>query len=270
MKYGDAMRGRLALSRVIGGLHGVPVPSHVQLEVTTTCNLRCVHCGLNQPDYEHRTLSWESFDRVLPFLAQHRPSVELSGHGESLVCSRFLPMFRRTIEAGCRVSFTTNATRLTPEVSDQLLGHAGPNGFHALTVSLDAAEARLFETIRRGASFETFVGNLRALDAKKRERGIRHPRVAFNTVLMLLNLPQLPDMVRLARDLGGEEMVVVDLLEYEFWRNQRVANDPEAARRWLARAQEVAREVGIILTITPELAALLHGDGHGRIQEARG
>ena len=232
-------------------------PAHVQLEVTTTCNLRCVHCGLNQANYEHRTLSWESFEKVLPFLTRYRPSVDLSGHGESLVCSRFLRMFHRTIEAGCRVSFFTNATLLTPEVSEQLLEHAGASGFHALTVSLDAAEPRLFERIRRGASFDVFVNNLRALDQKKRQRGLRHPKVAFNTVLMLLNLPQLPAMVRLARDLGGEEIVVVDLLEYDFWRNQRIANDPEAAYKALADAEDVAREVAINFTITPELKTLV-------------
>jgi MoaA/NifB/PqqE/SkfB family radical SAM enzyme len=244
-------------------------PSHVQLEVTTTCNLRCVHCGLNQPNYEHRTLSWESFEKVLPFLEQHRPSVELSGHGESLVCSRFMRMFHRTIEAGCRVSFFTNATLLTPEISDQLLEYAGPDGFHALTISLDAAEPKLFETIRRGASFDVFVGNVRALAAKKRERGLRHPKIAFNSVLMLLNLPQLPAMVELARELGGEEIVVVDLLEYDFWRNQRVANEPEAAYKGLTDAQSVAREVGIALTITPELATLIAGHQSGRHQEVR-
>lgn len=246
-----------------------PAPSHVQLEVTTTCNLRCVHCGLNQANYEHRTLSWENFERVLPFLTQHRPSVELSGHGESLMCSRFVRMFRRTIEAGCRVSFFTNATLLTPEMSDQLLEYAGPDGFHAVTVSLDAAEPRLFETIRRGASFDKFVSNLLALDAKKRQHALRQPRVAFNTVLMLLNLPQLPAMVRLARDLGGEEIVVVDLLEYDFWRNQRIANDPEAACKGLAGAQDVAREVGITLTITPELKRLIATDEREKRDDGR-
>jgi MoaA/NifB/PqqE/SkfB family radical SAM enzyme len=247
----------------------VAPPTHVQLEVTTTCNLRCVHCGLNQENYEHRTLSWESFEKVVPFLTRYRPSVDLSGHGESLVCSRFLRMFRRTIEAGCRVSFFTNATLLTPEVSEQLLEHAGPDGFHAVTVSLDAAEPMLFETIRRGASFETFVNNLRALDQKKRQRGLRHPKVAFNAVAMLLNLAQIPAMVRLAKDLGGEEIVVVDLLEYEFWRNQRIANDPEAARKALGDAQDVAREVGITLTITPEIKTLISDDPRPSAERAR-
>ena len=247
----------------------VAPPTHVQLEVTTTCNLRCVHCGLNQANYEHRTLSWESFEKVVPFLTRYRPSVDLSGHGESLVCSRFLRMFRRTIEAGCRVSFFTNATLLTPKTSEQLLEHAGPDGFHAVTVSLDAAEPMLFETIRRGASFDVFVNNLRALDQKKRQRGLRHPKVAFNAVAMLLNLAQIPAMVRLAKDLGGEEIVVVDLLEYEFWRNQRLANDPEAARKALGDAQDVAREVGITLTITPELRTLISADGRAPAGRAR-
>lgn len=235
----------------------VAPPTHVQLEVTTTCNLRCVHCGLNQPNYEHRTLSWENFEKVLPFLAHSKPSVDLSGHGESLVCSRFLRMFRKTIEAGCRVSFFTNATLLTPEVSEQLLDHAGRDRFHAVTVSLDAAEPVVFEKIRRGASFETFVRNLRALELKKKQRGLRHPRVAFNTVAMLLNLPQLASIVRLAKDLGGDEIVVVDLLEYDFWRDQRIANDPISARAALGEAQRAAAEVGITFTVTPELKTLL-------------
>lgn len=236
-------------------------PSHVQIELTTTCNLRCIHCGINQDSYRHETLSWDNFEKVLPFLRRHRPSVELSGHGESLACSRFLPMLRKVVDAGCRVSFFTNATLLTPDLSAQLLDLAGPDRLRAIAVSIDAAEPGLFESIRRRASFADFVANLSALDAAKRQRGLEHPVVTFNFVAMLMNVHQLPAVVRLVRTLGGEELVVADLLEYGAFTGQRVARDLERTRPFFAEAAHAAREEGLSLTITPGLEALIAGAG---------
>lgn len=245
----------------------VPVPKLIQIEVTRACNLRCIHCGINQVGYPFTTMSYESFEKVVPFLRRHRPTVELSGHGESMIAKRFFDMLELVVDAGCPVSFFTNAMGLTPEVCERLLDLAGEQRLAHLTVSIDAAERELFEIIRRRASFDTFVGNLEALNEGKQRRGLGHPVVSFNMVAMLMNVHQLADVVRLVHRLGGSELVIVDLLEYEFFKDQKLALDPQMARPHVDEAIATAAEIGLPFTVTPELVSVLGlpeqaSDGH--------
>jgi len=241
---------------------GLQGPVRVLIEPTTTCNLRCRHCGVNDPDYRHETLSWSTFERMLPFLRRTRPEVELYGHGESLACRRFPEMFRSVVEAGSRVSFMTNGTLLTHELVDRLLLHAGPRAWHTLGVSIDAATPELFAEVRRGARLETIVGNLSYLADAKRRRALHHPVVRFNTVAMAMTVHELPGIVRLARSVGAERVTVVDLLEYDFFRNQSVGRDLARARPFFLAAQAAATAAGVALELTAGIQTLLDAPGN--------
>ena len=236
---------------------GLPGPVRVLIEPTTTCNLRCRHCGVNDAAYRHETLPWSTFERMLPFLRRTRPEVELYGHGESLACRRFPEMFRAVVEAGSRVSFLTNGMLLTPELVDQLLVHAGPRGWHTLNVSIDAATPELFAEVRRGARLETIVQNLAYLAEARGRRGLHHPVVAFNTVAMAMTVHELPGIVRLAQSVGAERVTVVDLLEYDFFQDQNVVHDFDHARPFFLAAQATAKETGVRFNLTAGIRSLL-------------
>ena len=220
-------------------------PRTVSIETTSACNLKCVHCTVSLPGYKGKTLSWESFGRVLPFLERHRPLVHLSGHGEPLICGRFVQMFEAVVAAGCRVSFQSNGMLLSPELTCRLLDAGAADGFVQVCFSLDAAEQGLFEHIRRGASFETYCRNVSFLAEEKRRRGVTSPRITFEFVAMKMNAEQLPAAVRLAAQLGGEEFIVSDLVECEGLEAQGLAHDVDSARPYFREAREAARSVGV-------------------------
>jgi len=232
-------------------------PRHLLVELTKACNLRCLHCAVSSPEYVGESLPWSFFEKVLPTLRRLRPSVELSGHGESLVYKRFFEAFAAVVEAGCQVGFTTNATLLTPELSERMLAHAGPGGWAHVTVSIDAAERELFERLRRGARFPTIVANLEALRDAKRCRGLEHPVVAFNTVLMRDNLGQLPGIVRLASQVGAASVTVVELLEYDHFRGHGLEAEAGEVARVVSSARAEAASCGVALTLVPGLAELI-------------
>ncbi len=235
----------------------LPGPRHVLVELTKACNLRCLHCAVSSPDYVGESLPWASFEKVLPTLRRLRPLVELSGHGESLVYRRFYEAFTAVVEAGCQVGFTTNATLLTPELSERMLTYAGPGGWMQVTVSIDAAERELFERLRRGARFPAIVANLEALRDAKRRSGLQHPVVAFNTVLMRDNLEQLPGIVRLASQVGAASVTVVELLEYDHFRGHGLETEAGEVARVVAAARAEAATLGVALTLVPGLAELV-------------
>lgn len=250
-----------ALTKPTGGRPpATPEPRHLIIELTKACNLRCLHCAVSSPGYVSESLPWEAFEQVLPTLHRLKPSLELSGHGESLVYKRFFEAFAAAVEAGCRVAFTTNAMLLKPELAERMLECANGERWSQVTVSIDAGEAELFERLRRGSRFATVVANLEALRDAKRRRGLRHPVVAFNTVAMRDNLAQLPDIVRLAAQVGAESVTVVELLEYDHFQGHGLESFRADARRSVAEARAEAKARGVRLGLAPGLAALV-GEG---------
>lgn len=236
---------------------GSPRPRKVLVELTRACNLRCAHCAVSAPGYVGQSLPWDAFERLLPALRRDRPLVELSGHGESLVYKRFFDAFAAVVEAGCQVSFISNATLLTPALSERMLAYAGPKRWSNVTISIDAAEPELFERLRRGARFANIVANLEALRDAKRRLGTEYPKVSFNMVLMRDNLSQVEPVVRLAARVGAVAVSIVELLEYEHFSGHRLDDGSVELRDSLASAREAARQLGVQLELMPGLKALL-------------
>lgn len=242
-------------------------PREVFIETTRACNLRCAHCAVSQPNYPGGTLSWEAFSRVVPFLRVHRPFVHLNGHGETLLCKRFLDMFEAIVAAGCLVGFQTNGVLLKPELTRRLLDIAGSGRLGYVCFSMDAAEKELYESIRRGANFELVCANARFLSEEKRRRGLDLPLLKFEFVAMRMNVHQLPDTVRLAARLGGGELNVSDLIEYPGMEGQRLGHALEYARPYFQEAAAVAEEVGIPFLVMPVFSDLRGPSGPAKTNE---
>lgn len=74
-------------------------------------------------------------------------------------------------------------------------------GLNMLKVSIDAATAQTYETIRRQDCFDTIVEGIRQVRECRNERMSRLPELRFDVVLLKENYAEIPDIVRLARDL---------------------------------------------------------------------
>jgi MoaA/NifB/PqqE/SkfB family radical SAM enzyme len=248
--------GADAAERAAGG-NALPKPTRLLIELTRACNLRCVHCAVSSPGYVGTSLPWPAFERILPALRRLKPAVELSGHGESLVYKRFFDAFAAVVDAGCSVSFITNAMLLTPELSERMVAYSGPGRWSHVTVSIDAAEPELFERLRRGARFERIVANLEALREARRRHATDHPTLEFNTVVMRDNAGQLADIVRLASRVGAESVTLVELLEYEHFSGHGPSRALDEVRAGISAARAEAASSGVRLVVMPGLASLL-------------
>ena len=222
----------------------------VIIETTRRCNLRCIHCAVSEENndggYIYEDLPIESFQNVLPMLREHRPEVQLSGHGETLLHPRFEEMLEATLEAGCKVRIQTNGTILTQRVIDILVKH----GAALVVVSLDGATAETFEGIRRRAKLDKVLANLRQLNATKVARGKDHPLIAIEFVAMKRNVHELLDVMEIAGELGASEFAITELAEYNLTRGETLAGDP-VMRDWAERAAVVAERHGMELHLPP-------------------
>lgn len=187
-----------------------PLPRFAQIEPIGRCNLACRMCTVNERGDEVAEMSLERFRSLLDQLPELQ-ELHLQGLGEPMLHPGFFAMVSLAAARGIRVSANTNLTLLTRARARLCV----ESGLAALSVSIDGASARVYEAIRRKASFEKVIRNLdRLTDA--RDATASNLAVRGVMVLMRSNLEELPALVRLLHSHGVHELLV-----------QRLSNDLE-------------------------------------------
>jgi len=186
-----------------------PLPGHLQVEITSACNLRCTMCLVSYRAPVNKlagALPLDLFRRLLtdlPGLSR----LTLQGLGEPLLSPYLMDMLAAATARRITVGFNSNATLLSRRRADELVG----TGLDWLHVSLDGASAATYAGIRRGADLDTVLANLAGLVAAKRAAGTDKPWLRVVFVAMRGNVGELPDVVRLLAAVGVDELRVQNL-----------------------------------------------------------
>ena len=204
-------------------------------------------------------MSFEAFCRVLEQFPAVR-HLQLQGMGEPLLHPRFLDMVRHAAARGIEVTTNTNLTALSPRRADELV----TSGLAKLHISIDAADAAVYEYIRVGSRLSRVLRNLALVQAAKNRLRAERPEIVLVAVAMRRNLEELPRLVRLAADYGVPAMSVQhlahDFIEEALPAQYRVMRtfvedetlmneDPARVERWFDEARAVAKELGVDLRL---------------------
>ncbi|WP_246607447.1 radical SAM protein [Paractinoplanes toevensis] len=190
-------------------LDGPALPPHLQVEITSACNLRCTMCLVRYRPPVNKlagAMPLELFQRLIGELPDLR-RLTLQGLGEPLLSPYLLDMIRTAVDRRVTVGFNSNATLLNRRRAEELVD----SGVDWLHVSLDGATAATYENIRDGAHFGTVTENLAGLVAAKRQAGSTTPWIRVVFVAMRDNVAELPGLVRLLAEIGVDELHVQNL-----------------------------------------------------------
>jgi len=145
-------------------------PAYMALEVTNTCNLRCVHChyrhGAHSYGREKGLMTQEVADRAFEYARNNGTSLLMNYDGEPLMHPEFIRYLRQAAGMGINTYFNTNATLLSREKTDELLDfYSG-----AVFVSMEGGK-EWFEKIRKPAKYDQVSANLRYLIDQNEKKG---------------------------------------------------------------------------------------------------
>jgi len=182
----------------------------VHLEITTDCNLDCKMCIRHAWRETRRSMTEETFAAIAAELRE-LPTVEtvqFGGFGEPTIHPGFLEFLRTVKEAGWRAELVTNGIALSPDFADRLIDLQ----LDQLIVSLDQAVDSPGGVLHPEA--ELVKHNLRGLFRRKFLRASSRPEVAVEFVATAGNIEVLPEIKRLALNLGFTRIVVSNLVPY--------------------------------------------------------
>ncbi len=170
-------------------------------DVTSRCNLRCIHCGVGDIYSRHRPagveLTYQDGLAILHRLHEvgYRRLMLLGG--EPLLRSDVALLVAAARQAEfSHVGLTTNGTRLTPQLADTLL----KAGLDAFIVSLDGATARSNDQLRGSGAYDQTI---RGLETMLRQRPASSKlQIDVQLTLNRLNMHETAMMVDLAVQMG--------------------------------------------------------------------
>lgn len=227
-----------------------------------TCNLHCIMCEEHSPHNPvqqarraegrpRRLMPIDLIRRVVADAATNGlREIIPSTMGEPLLYEHLEDILALCVEHGVKLNLTTNGTfprlgakawaeRLVPVTFD-------------VKISWNGATKETQESIMLGSNWEKILANVKTFIAVRdthAANGGNRCRVTFQLTFLEANVVELPDIVRLAIELGVDRVKGHHLwTHFDAIKDQSMRRGPEAIRRW-NRAVLAAREAAAERTL---------------------
>jgi MoaA/NifB/PqqE/SkfB family radical SAM enzyme len=219
-------------------------PVCLYLETTNRCNLLCTTCPRTYEQLEPEAdMPWELFTSLIdqyPNIAR----VVLHGIGEPMLVKDLARRIAYLKARNIYVLFNTNGTLLTKRNGRALI----EAGLDELRVSLDAAEAEVFQMVRGKDFFDKIVANVKNFTSLQRELNAPKPRVSLWLTGLRETVDQLPNFVRLAHSIGVTEVYLQRLVFFDSPMSENSLARAESAlfEHTTEREEALIREAGSV------------------------
>ncbi|MQY78257.1 MAG: radical SAM protein [Bacteroidetes bacterium] len=228
------------------------MPTSMVMNMDTQCNLRCIMCIRQRaPEGTLNSLSYdfEIFRRVAEEVFPYLRRVQLTTAGEPLMAKNFRKQLRIIKKYSMKLDLVTNVTLLdNDKLIEEILRVLG-----YLHVSIDAATKETYESIRIGAKFEQVIENIKKFNSFRRKiPQDKRPRLALLYVLMRRNIEELPQFMKLAKELEAESVTMTHVIILQKkMKKESLVYHKELANYYMMVAQKKANELNLHLNIPP-------------------
>lgn len=210
---------------VISGL-----PMSISIEPTTSCNLRCPECpsGLRQFSRPTGMLKPETFQQIIAPLQETLLYLTFYFQGEPYLNPQFLPMVSTANAAGIFTSTSTNAHYLNEETAYQTV----ISGLDRIIISIDGTSQEIYEQYRVGGQLQKVIEGTKHILHWRKKLKKNHPVVVFQFLVVKPNEHQIPEVVKLAKSLGVDEVKFKSAQLYSFENGNPLIPDNAAFSRY--------------------------------------
>lgn len=201
-------------SRISGRSVHWGMPIALSLEPTTACNLRCPECPSGLRSFTRPTgmLQEEIFKKVIEENASTLWYLIFYFQGEPYLHPSFTDLVSYASSKGIYTATSTNAHYLTDEQARKTV----ESGLDRLIISIDGTTQETYEQYRKGGRLEKVLEGTRNILMWKKKLRSSTPHVVFQFLVVGPNEHQIPEVYRLARELGVDSIGLKTAQIYDF------------------------------------------------------
>lgn len=190
------------------------LPLTVSIEPTTACNLRCPECpsGLRAFTRETGNLKEDFFRNTIEELRRELLYLIFYFQGEPYINPKFLDMVRHAHEKGIYTITSTNGHFLNDENARKTIA----SGLDRLIISVDGTTQDTYAQYRIGGTLEQVLEGARNVVKWKKQLKSKTPHLIFQFLVVRPNEHQIPDIYRLAQEIGVDEVKLKTAQVYDY------------------------------------------------------
>jgi radical SAM protein with 4Fe4S-binding SPASM domain len=190
------------------------LPFSVAIEPTTACNLRCPECpsGLRSFSRPTGNLKEDFFRKTIDELHKEVFYLTFYFQGEPYINPDFLEMVKYAHSKGIYTSTSTNAHFLNEENARKTV----ESGLDRLIISIDGTTQETYEAYRKAGKLSNVIQGTKNILKWKKELKSKKPEVIFQFLVVKPNEHQIPELYKLAKELGVDKVKLKTAQIYDF------------------------------------------------------
>ncbi|MHB1415514.1 MAG: radical SAM protein [Chloroflexota bacterium] len=215
LRWGLLPGGRIIAQETPAGLLLRPVDpplTKVYVEPTSLCNLNCRTCVRHSWQEPGGMMTMAAYLQLVDGLRKLPALRKVSfwGFGEPLLHPDIVEMVALAKELGAQTEIITNGLLLDTAKAAAFV----QAGLDSIVFSVDGTSAQVYADVRSGADLARVRENVSGL-RRARERSPRHnPEIGIEFVVTRSNVHELPELRRLAYEMGATFIIVSNVLPY--------------------------------------------------------
>jgi len=190
-------------------------PTHLQIEPTNTCNLRCTLCPVSGEMKRRKGhMDVSLFKRLIDEVGPYVFLILLWDWGEPFMNPHIYEMISYAGQKGIKLASSTNGHVFAdPEHAEKVIR----SGLDTLIFAVDGISQETYEKYRRGGKLDAALEGVRTVIALRDKLGSRTPLVNFRFIVMRHNEHEIPHLKEMAKSLGVDALTLRTL--NTLWNN---------------------------------------------------
>jgi len=177
-------------------------PLSVRIEPTNVCNLSCIMCPYTKMTRKKGYMSLELFKKLIDNNYTFIRHLDLYMLGEPLLHGQIDQMVEYARKYNVWTRMYTNAVFLDEKISKKLI----LSGLNAITISLDGLNKTGYQEIRKSASFEKIIENIRKFIIIKNDLKMNSPHVSVKFVNFRFDRKKIKLFVKKIKSMGVDSV----------------------------------------------------------------
>lgn len=189
-------------------------PFTVSIEPTTACNLHCPECpsGLRSFTRPTGNLKEDFFRKTIDEIHHKLMYLIFYFQGEPYINPKFLDMVRYANKLGIYTITSTNGHFLDDDNARKTI----ESGLDRIIISIDGTTQEVYEQYRREGQLSKVLEGTKNLISWKKKLKSKSPHIIFQFMVVKPNEHQIPDIIRLSKEIGVDELKFKTAQVYDY------------------------------------------------------